>query len=193
MSIRTRLLVPCAAVVCVLLGGCSVTTGLLPTQPTGVTQQLLIRSLERSLAKLDLQRFGGRRVDIDVSAQAGNEAFVREFVVAWLKAHGVRTALTDPELKMKVFASVLGTDRGENLIGLPAFQAPILNVPFPEIALFKWTRNRGQSELRVFTFDGKTDDFVDQLPLGIGHAKSDDFIVLLFIGFSVSDVDQPVP
>ena len=40
---------------------------------------------------------------------------------------------------------------------------------------------------------GRPEDFVDQLPLGIGHAKSDDFIVLLFIGFSVSDVDKPVP
>src|SRR5262249_17021419 len=32
---------------------------------------------------------------------------------------------------------------------LPAFQAPVVNVPVPELALFKWTRNRGQTELRV--------------------------------------------
>ena len=68
-----------------------------------------------------------------------------------------------------------------------------MNVPFPEIALFKWSRNRGQTELRVFAFDGKTDDFVDQLPLGIGHSKSDDFTILLFIGFSSSDLDKPMP
>jgi hypothetical protein len=193
MPIRARLPVLAAASLCVLLGGCSVTSGLLPTQPTGVTQQLVIRSLERGLAGLDLSRFAGRGVDVDVLAQAGNEAFVKEFVVAWLKAHGVRTVSTDPALRLRVFATVLGTDRGETLIGLPAFQAPILNVPFPEIALFKWTRNRGQTELRVFAFDGKTEDFVDQLPPGIGRAKSDDFTVLLFIGFSVTDLDKPVP
>jgi hypothetical protein len=153
----------------------------------------VIRSLERGLAGLDLRRFAGRSVDVSVFAQAGNEAFAREFVTSWLKAHGVRTVWTDPDLRLKVFASVLGTDRGETFIGVPGFQAPIVNIPFPEIALFKWVRNRGQTELRVFAFDGKTEDFVDQLPPGVGRAKSDDFTVLIFIGFSVSDLDKPVP
>lgn len=169
------------------------TSGLLPTQPPGVTQQLVIRSLERALAGLYVHRFEGRSVDVAVFAHAGNEAFVNEFVMSWLKAHGVRTVSTNPELRLKVFATVLGTDRGETLIGLPSFQAPIVNVPFPEIALFKWSRNRGQTELRVFAFDGKTDDFVDQLPPGIGHSKSDDFTILLFIGFSRSDLDKRMP
>jgi len=197
-------------VACFVLGGCSVTSGLGPTQPSGTTQQLLIRSLERALDHLDLQRLAGRAVDADVFIQAGsqgvvnlglvnpgvvnqgfvNQTFVKEFVVMWLKAHGVRTVSNAAELKLKVFASVLGTDRGETLIGIPAFQVPILNVPFPEIALFKWTRNRGQSELRVFALDGKTEDFVEQLPIGLGRAKADDYVVLLFIGFSVTDVEQ---
>lgn len=175
------------------LAGCSITTGLLPTAPPGVTQQLLIRSLERSLVDLDVARVSGKTVDIEVYAQTGNETFLTEFVRSWLKAHSVRTVMTGTaDLKMKVFATVYGTDRGETLIGLPAFQAPLLNVPFPEIALFKWTRNRGQTELRVFTFDGKTEDYVDQLPLTVGRSKTDDFTVLLFIGFSLSDVNKPV-
>jgi hypothetical protein len=176
-----------------LLAGCSVTAGLLPTQPPGVTQQLLIRALERALAGLYVHRFDGRSVDVDVYTHAGNEAFVREFVGSWLKAHGMRTVAKDPELRLKVLVTVLGTDRGETLIGLPAFQAPLLNVPFPEIALFKWSRNRGQTELRVLAFDGRTDDFVAQLPLAVGHSKSDDFTVLLFIGFSRSDIHQAIP
>jgi hypothetical protein len=177
----------------VLLGGCSLTSGLLPTQPPGVTQQLVIRSLERALAGLYLHRFEGRGVEVKVFAQAGNEAFVKEFVVSWLKAHGVRTVSKDPDLQLKVFATVLGTDRGETLVGIPSFQVPIVNVPFPEIAIFKWTRHRGQTELQVFAFDGKTENFVDRLPPGIGHAKSDDFTVLVFIGFSSSDLDKRMP
>jgi len=190
MLIRARLLALQSAVACLLLG-CSLSAGFVPTQPSGVTQQLLIRSLERGLARLDLGRFAGRSVDVDVFVQAGDQAFVQEFVVAWLKAHGARVVANAPALRLKVFASVLGTDRGETLIGIPAFQAPVVNVPFPEIALFKWTRNRGQSELRVYALDGKTEDFVEQLPLGVGHSKSDDFTVLLFIGFTRSDLDKP--
>ena len=193
MPIRDRLHVIAAAVLCVLLGGCSLTSGLLPTQPPGVTQQLVIRSLERGLAGLYLHRFAGRGVEVKVFAQAGNEAFVKEFVMSWLKAHGVRTVSKDPDLQLKVFATVLGTDRGETLVGIPSFQVPIVNVPFPEIALFKWVRHRGQTELQVFAFDGKTENFVDRLPPGIGHAKSDDFTVLIFIGFSSSDLDKRMP
>jgi hypothetical protein len=193
MPTRGRLHVIAAAVLCMLLGGCSLTSGLLPTQPPGLTQELVIRSLERALGGLYVHRFAGRGVDVDVFVQAGNEAFVKEFVVAWLKAHGVRTVSKDPDLRLKVFATVLGTDRGETLIGLPSFQAPIVNIPFPEIALFKWSRHRGHTELRVFAFDGKTEDFVGQLPPGVGRAKSDDFTVLVFIGFSSSDLDKSVP
>ena len=174
----------------------------MPTQPTGVTQQLMIRALERGLAQLDVPRLGTRRVQIEVFSQPGqlrdeprpvNDVFVREYVSAWLRARGVRAVATDPELTLKVFASVLGTDRGETLFGLPAFQVPVVNIGLPEIALFKWTRNRGQSEMRVFAFDTRTGEFVDQLPPGVGHSKSDDFTVLLFIGFSVTDVDQRSP
>jgi len=193
---------PCLALIGLLLAGCSITTGLMPTQPTGVTQQLMIRALERGLAQLDVPRLGTRRVQIEVFAQPGqqrddprpvNDVFVREYVSAWLRAHGVRAVATDPEITLKVFAAVLGTDRGETLLGLPAFQAPVVNIGLPEIALFKWTRNRGQSEMRVFAFDARTGEFVDQLPPGVGHSKSDDFTVLLFIGFSVSDVDKRIP
>ena len=67
-----------------------------------------------------------------------------------------------------------------------------MNLPFPEIALFKWTRNRGHTELRAFSFDAATEEFIGQLPLAIGRSKADDFTVLLFIGFSVSDIDEPV-
>jgi hypothetical protein len=193
MPIRARFPVLVTAILSVLLGGCSLTSGLLPTQPAGVTQQLVIRSLERGLAGLDFGRFAARGVDVDVSVQTGNERFVKDFVAAWLKAHGVRIVSRDAEVRLKIFVTVLGTDRGETLVGLPAFQAPILNVPLPELALFKWVRNRGQTELRVFAFDGKTDDFVDQIPLGIGRSRSDDFTLLFVIGFSRSDLDKPVP
>jgi len=203
MHTRTRFDHLPFALACLLVGGCSVTSGLGPTQPSGTTQQLLIRSLERALARLDLQPVSGRAIAADVFVNPGNQglvgqgfvnpAFVQEFVQAWLKAHGVRMVSVAPDLKLKVFVSVLGTDRGDTLIGIPAFQAPIINEPIPEIALFKWTRNRGQSELRIFTLDGKTEDFVGQLPVGVGHAKADEFTVLLFINFSDTDVDQRAP
>jgi hypothetical protein len=175
---------------CLLLGGCSLWSPQKPTEISGITQQLLIRSLERALAQLDIELLKGRNVAVQVFLQAGPETFVREFIVSWLRAHGIRTVADSPEINVKAFASVFGTDTDTTLIGIPAFQAPVFNVPVPEIAFFKWQKNRGQAELRLYEFDGKTDLVVNAPRPGIGHAKHDRFTVLLLIGFTQSDLEK---
>jgi len=173
-----------------LLGGCAFSSQLTPTQPAGVTQQLLMRALERGLAGLDINRFVDRNVEVDVYLQSGNEAFFKAFVAAWLEAHRVRLTTTKPELKLRVFVSVLGTDKNEKFVGIPAFQAPVLNIPTPEIAFFKRARNRGQAEVSIYAFDGSTDKFLERTPTGVGLAKQDDYTILILITFTVSDADK---
>jgi hypothetical protein len=179
-----------AALFGVLVGGCSMASQISTGPPTGIAQQLLIRSLERALAGLDLTEVEGRPVGLEVAVQAGNEAFVKAFVATWLRAHGVHLAADSPEMKLKLFVSVYGTDRDQTLIGVPGFQAPVVNMPIPELAFFKWVRNRGQAELRLWAFDRKGDVVVAAPAPGVGRAKYDDFTVLLFFGFTVSDVDE---
>ena len=176
--------------VCLALGACSLSPVPPPTLPSGVTQQLLIRSLERALSQLDIARLKSQTVTVEVFHHAGPEALIKEFVVTWLRAQGVRTVSESPDLKVKAFASVLGTDNDQTLLGIPAFQAPVVNVPVPEIAIFKWQRNRGVAELRLYEFDGKTDAIVHAPPVATGRAKFDKYTVLLFIGFTWSDVDD---
>jgi hypothetical protein len=179
-----------AALLGLLGAGCSLASQIGTTAPTGITQQLLVRSLERGLSRLDLARVSGKPVALEVAVQAGNEGFVKDFVATWLKAHGVRTVQDSPEQKVKLFVAVYGTDRDQTLIGVPAFQAPVVNFPVPELALFKWVRNRGVAELRMWAFDGKGDVIMDAPAPGVGRAKYDDFTVLLFVGFTVSDVNK---
>jgi len=176
--------------VCLALGACSLSPVPPPTLPSGVTQQLLIRSLERALSQLDIARLKSQTVTVEVFHHAGPEALIKEFVVTWLRAQGVRTVSESPDLKVKAFASVLGTDNDQTLLGIPAFQAPVVNVPVPEIAIFKWQRNRGVAELRLYEFDGTTDAIVHAPPIATGRAKLDKYTVLLFIGFTWSDVDD---
>ncbi len=179
-----------AVLFCLALGACSLSPVPPPTQPSGVTQQLLMRSLERALGQLDIERLKRQTVTVEVFHHVGPEALVKEFVVTWLRARGVRTVSESPDLKVKAFASVLGTDNDQALFGIPAFQAPVVNVPVPEIAFFKWQRNRAVAELRLYEFDGKTDAIVHAPPIATGRAKFDKYTVLLFIGFTVSDVDE---
>jgi len=178
-----------AGLVALLLTGCSLANSIGTTAPTGITQQLLVRSLERALADIDLERAKQKPIALEVTVQAGNEGFVKDYVTTWLKAHGVRVTSESPEQKLKVFVQVYGTDRDQTLIGLPAFQAPVVNVPVPELALFKWVRNRGVAELRMWAFDSKGDVIMDTPPPYVGRAKYDDFTILLFIGFTRSDIN----
>ena len=173
-----------------LLGGCSLSAVPPPTLPSGVTQQLLMRSLERALGQLDIEKLKTQSVAVEVFHHAGPEALIKELVVTWLRAHGVRTVSDSPDLKIKAFSSVLGTDSDQTLIGIPAFMAPVVNVPVPEIAFYKVQRNRGVAEVRLYEFDAKTDAVVNAPPPATGRAKYDKYTVLLFIGFTLSDVDK---
>jgi hypothetical protein len=176
---------------CLLLtGACAHSMALTPQEPSATSQLLLVRSLDRAVAQLDLSPLGGRRVDVELVGQAGNLAFAKEVIEERLRERGVHLSSDAPELKLVVLATVLGTDRGETLVGSPAMQAPIVSLPAPEIALFKWIRHRGLVELEVAALDPQSGELMAKLGPEIGHAKHDDFTILIAINFSVSDIDE---
>jgi hypothetical protein len=132
-------------------------------------------------------------VDLALFAWTKDQAFAREFVAAHLEARGVDVVESGAELRLRVFASVLGLEQGETLVGLPALQVPVVSVPIPEIALFKWVRNRGHAEIQVHVYDARSGEFRQQLADGVGRSKFDEFTILVFIGFTVTDLDERAP
>jgi len=177
-----------------LAGGCAGSSQLIPTQPSAVTQQLVVRSLERALTQLDVSRFAGRKVSIELTSQSyGAQSFAKEFVATWLEARGVRVTSDSPDLTLKVIASVLGTDRGETFFGIPQLQSTLIGIPTPEISLFKWVRNRGLTEMSVFAFDARTNTFLETVGPGIGRSMQDDVTILIIINFTRTDVEDRPP
>lgn len=172
--------------------GCVTPREVTLTARSGVEQELVVRSLERAVARLDVERLVGRKVALDLFALTADRAFAREFVTARLQRRGLHVVgdAARAEVRLKVFATVLGTDRGETLIGIPALQAPIVAIPIPEIALFKWVRQRGTAEIQLYAYDPATDQLLDGVPAARGRAKFDEFRLLLVIGFVVSDLDE---
>lgn len=183
----------CLAAAALLMGmaGCT-STRVTQTGRSGIEQQLLVRSLERAVARLDLDRFAGRRVALDLFALTPDQPFAKEFVTSWLEARGAHVVREGKEadLRLKMFASVLGVDYGETLVGVPAFVAPVVAFPIPEIALFKWVRNRGNSEVQIFAYDARTDRLLDVSPAAVGKAKYDEFTILIVFGFGHNDLDE---
>jgi len=176
------------------LGGCATSSQLIPTQPSAVTQQLVVRSLERALLQLDVSRFAGRKVSVEMTTQSyGAQSFAKEFVTTWLEARGVRVTLESPDLTLKVMASVLGSDRGETFFGIPQLQSTLIGVPTPEVSLFKWVRNRGLTEMSFFVFDARSNTYLETVGPGIGRSKQDDVTILIVINFTVTDVEDRPP
>ncbi len=183
------------SIACWLLSaGCYSSVRATTTARSSLEQQLLVRSLQRAVAQLEVQRFIGRRVTLELFALTDDRAFAKAFVMTWLEEHGVKVVSdqTESDLKLKVFAYVLGVDQSSTLFGIPAFPIPVFGVPFPEIALYKSVRNRGRVEVEIYAFEGRIGTFVGKVPIGVGKARYDEYTILILISFSSSDLDEPV-
>ncbi|HME71899.1 MAG TPA: hypothetical protein VKM54_18815 [Myxococcota bacterium] len=172
---------------CLLAGACAYSTQISPQEPSASAQLLLVRSLDRAIAQLDVSRLAGRRVAVDVIAQGGNRDFACELVKKRLRERGVHVSADAPEERLQVFATVLGTDRGETLIGVPATYIPIFGVGSPEVSIFKWVRNRGLVELELDALEPQSGEVIDRLGPVVGSAKRDDYTLLIFISFTLTD------
>jgi hypothetical protein len=178
----------------VLLHGCGSMTATV-TVRSSIEQRLLARSLERAVAKLDVTALSSKRVTVDLVALTNDQAFAKSYVAALLKRRGV-LVVDDPgsaELKLQVFASALGVDQGQTLIGIPQTVVPLLGLATPEIALFKWVRHRGISEIALYAYDSRDGRLIEAAPTGFGQAKYDRFTILLVIGFGLSDLEERPP
>ena len=177
---------------CLLLtGACAHSIVLTPQEPSATSQLLVVRSLDRAIAQLDLSQLGGRRVDVEPVAQAGNLAFAKEVVEERLRERGVHLSSDAPELKLIVLATVLGTIAARPWWALQPCR--LRSSPYRHRrSLFssgyaiadswssRWPSARpGSGELMA------------KLGPEIGRAKHDDFTILIAINFSVSDLDEP--
>jgi hypothetical protein len=175
-----------------LVGGCAVTPQITNTSHSSIEQELLVSSLERGFKTLDIQRFNGATVTVDFYGLTPDKDFAKEYLIAWLQAHQVNI-VTDPkeaQLRVKVFAPVLGVDQAQSFIGTPAFTVPFLGVTIPEVALFRDVKHSGHTALESFTIDEDSGKFLDKSPTAVGRSEYDDYTVLIVIHFSRSDVEQ---
>jgi hypothetical protein len=176
----------------VLASACT-TVRVTATGRSSIEQRLLVRSLERAVTRLTMAPLSGKSARVQLFALTGDQAFAEEFLRARLEARGVRVvrAAEPADVVVRVFAGALAVDTAATLIGIPAIsQVPVLAVPLPEIALFKWERSRGHAEVQLYTYDAEG-RFLDRLPDALGEAKWNRFTILIVINFTVTDLDDP--
>jgi hypothetical protein len=171
--------------------GCAVSTKVTPTERSSIEQQLLTRSLERAIAQIDVRKFTGKTLTVDLYGLTNDRDFAKEFVVTRLQENGARVIpdAQKADVQSKFFLSALGVDRSEGLLGVPAFAIPVIGVPIPEIALFKSVRNRGIAEIQMYAFDSRNGKFLSKSP-AVGIAKYDDYTIMIMINFNSTDLNE---
>ena len=176
-----------------LLAGCAVSNQITKTPRSSIEQELLVRALERALVNLDTQRFRGKTVAVDFYGLTADKDFAKEFFTAWLQSQRVRIAedSKQAQLRLKVFASVLGVDQGQSFVGAPAFTVPLVGFVVPEIPLFKDVKHSGHAEIKVTTIDSESGEFVDESAPSVGAAFHDDYTILILVHFTRSDLEKP--
>jgi hypothetical protein len=174
------------------LAGCAVTSQITNTPRSTIEQQLLVRALERAMATLDVQPFVGKTVAVEFAGLTPDKDFAREYFIAWLESQHVRVTVnpSEAQLRLKVFASVLGVDQGQSFIGAPAFTVPLIGFTMPEITVFKDVKHNGYAEIKISTTDAATGDFVGESAPGIGKSNHDDYTLLIIVHFTRSDLEK---
>jgi hypothetical protein len=189
-KIALGILVLCS--VSFLVEGCAVTPQITKTSRSSIEQKLLVSSLQRGFETLDIQRLAGATVTVEFYGLTSDKDFAKEYLIAWLQAHQVNI-VTDPkeaQLRVKVFAPVLGVDQAQSFVGTPAFTVPFLGVTIPEVALFKDVRHTGHTALESFTIDEDSGKFLDKTRTAVGRSDYDDYTVLIVIHFTRSDMEE---
>jgi hypothetical protein len=185
-------IVPIVALALGLLGTACTTVRITATERSSIEQRLLVRALERAAARLDITPLVGRLVRIELFTLTKDQTFAREFLRARLEQRGLRVSTgADADLLLQVFTAAVAVDSSDTLVGLPAMQAPVLAIPIPEIALFKWALSRGRAEVQSYVYDA-SGRLLGQVRDALGEAKYDRFTILIFISFAVTDIDKDI-
>jgi hypothetical protein len=83
---RNRLKNFCWWISFLLLTGCAASAQITNTPRSSIEQELLVRALDRAMAKLDVQKLTDKTVAIEFYGLTPDKDFAREYFTAWLQA-----------------------------------------------------------------------------------------------------------
>ena len=174
-----------------LLCGCSVSTQVTHTPRSSIEQRLLVRSLDRSLNQLDTQPLQGKTVAVEFFGLTPDKDFAKEFSIAWLQGRKINVIADaqEAEVRLKIFAPVLGVDQGHSFFGVPAVTVPVLGFTVPEVALFKSITHHGYAAIEMYTIDNPSGDFLARSPRAVGEAAYNQYTILILVNFNRDDLD----
>jgi len=170
-----------------LCSGCS-TIRTTDSPRTSSEQYLLNQSTARAVEQLTAEPLRDRAVFVDWQYMTGRtlsdeQSYLVADIRAKLLMSGVRLVhkRDEAEIVLEVRAQAIGTERQDNLIGIPSVYVPTFaaqNLATPEIALYKRTKQEGYSSVAFVAYWADTGEVVAFSGPFTGHMYRDDSWVL---------------
>lgn len=164
-------------------------------QRTAIEQLLFSQALERSAAPITLPLPPEAPVVIEAVAPSIPVLvnMLRETVTKRLGALGLRIVKNEREAAylVRIIAQSLGTEQGNNLVGLPSMSSALLPISTPEIALFREEHQQAMVRLVLDVFEAGNGRHILTSPWYEGTAYFNQYTFAIIIGFRVTDVEIP--
>ena len=134
------------------LVGCSTRT--VSNSPrTAIEQMLLSTAVDAALEKFELPEVAGKKVYIDFSNLAGNDAGYMNVAVRGRFAElgaTLTNSADEADLVAEVASGSLGTEYKSFIIGIPSIPVPGAGVPTPEAAIYRKVEQTGIMKFLIF-------------------------------------------
>jgi len=139
-----------------LAAGCG-TTRTTDTPRSGLEQLLVTNAVDQALASVDFAPFAGQAVYVDEKYIDGTD---KKYVVGALRRASLQAGarlvdkLDEADLVLEVHTGAVGTDRTEQYVGVPGFEAPTpISIELPEVKFLSRTKQIGTAKLSLIVYD----------------------------------------
>ncbi len=198
------------------LAGCALIQEMSKTPRTATEQLLLSQAVEQALAPLALSLPEGTAVSLEVSglqtdrahfhideqddkfgvidSPSWDLAFVRDLVAGRLGELGYRIQTRDKEEAthvVRVLVQAMGTNQGKTFFGIPPVQSVLIPFALPQLTLYQKLNQVAHVRFHVQMFDAATGRFVNSTPILRGTTYYDQYTVLFFFSFKITDLIAP--
>lgn len=193
--------------------GCSLEQEISRTPRTAVEQVLLTQAVERALVNLTLDLPEGVNVEVDatsldtdrprlrmtdsdlgaLNSPSRDILYIRDAVASVLGRHGFRVRARDVKAPylVRVMAESFGTMQGMTFFGMPPVQSVLIPFALPELTLYKEIKQTGYARLRLDVYDYRTGEFLGSTATLVGRSFYDQYTVLFFVTWQVTDIIAP--
>lgn len=198
------------------LAGCGFVQEVSKTPRTATEQLLLSQAVEGALADLALPLPEGTSVSLEISglqtdrahlhldeedvkfgvidSPSWDLAFVRDLVAGRLGELGYRIQ-TRPDggatHVVRVLVQAMGTNQGKTFFGMPSVQSVLIPFSLPQLTLYQELSQLAHVRFHVQIFETATGRFIDSTPMLRGSTYYDQYTVLFFITFKITDLIAP--